>query len=340
VDTSVLEYQPVNGTASLASAPTAALRAGFHLHGQSSATFAKTPWRLELRGTDDDDYKYPLLGMPENSDWVMIGPFTDKALIRNAFMYDLARDLGEQAPRYKFFELYLNTDANPVAADDYQGVYLMVETIKNAKNRLNLKQLDEDDVTLPKISGGYIWKFDWMASEEPMLTCSGTDATCWHYLEVVDPDPLVAEQKAWLTQYLQGFQNVLNGSSFADPDTGYRGYVDTRSFIDQIILHELGRDMDAYVRSAYFYKDRDGKIFAGPIWDQDLTFGVGGFFNNTSISGWQYQQTRSPIATNWYTRMLQDPAFVNELKARWQELRRSGGVLSDAALTARVSSLT
>ncbi|MGD9156545.1 MAG: chitobiase/beta-hexosaminidase C-terminal domain-containing protein, partial [Bacillota bacterium] len=38
-----------NNEASLLQAPTIATRAGFHVRGQSSANFAKTPYRLELR---------------------------------------------------------------------------------------------------------------------------------------------------------------------------------------------------------------------------------------------------------------------------------------------------
>ena len=34
--------------------------------------------------------------------------------------------------------------------------------------------------------------------------------TCWVDLEVVDPEPLGAEQKAWLTQYIQEFHNALH----------------------------------------------------------------------------------------------------------------------------------
>jgi hypothetical protein len=95
--------------------------------------------------------------------------------------------------------------------------------------------------------------------------------------------------------------------------------------------------MDAYIRSQYFYKDRVGKITAGPVWDRDLTFGVGGYFGNDQVSGWQYQQVRRPVANDWFTILLTDPAFVTQLKARWRELRQ--GVLSDAQLNARITAL-
>ena len=336
-DAATMLFEPTGGTTSLNAAPTVATRSGYHLRGNSSAMFEKTPYRLELWDNDDDDADYPILGMPADSDWVLRGPFSDKALIRDSFIYDLGREMGMPAPRWAFAEFYLNTDSGPVGANDYMGVYLIVETIKNSKDRLDLKQLREEDTTLPRIQGGYIWKFDWLAAEEPMLTCTGAAATCWNYLELVDPEPN-PQQEAWITQHIQQFHDNLHSPGFADPNTGYRSFIDVGSFIDQIIINELSREMDSYIRSAYFYKDRDTKIFAGPLWDYDLTFGVGGYFANDQISGWQHQQTRQPIANDWFTILLSDPAFVNQLKIRWQQLRQ--GALSNTALQARIDGLT
>ncbi|MER5263414.1 CotH kinase family protein [Actinosynnema sp. NPDC002837] len=337
-DGATMIFEPqAGGTTSLAATPTVATRGGFKLRGQSSASFEKTPYRLEFWDNEGDDADYPVLGMPADSDWVLRGPFTDKSLIREAFVYDLGREMGLKAPRYKFVEFYLNTDTTPVGASDYMGVYMLVETIKNSKNRLDLKGLDEDDTTLPTIQGGYIFKFEWMATEEPTLACTGPTNTCWNYLEVADPDPLNTQQRDWLRGHIQQFHDVLRAPNFADPTTGYQKYIDVPSFIDHMIINELSRGMDAYLRSAHFYKDRDSKIFAGPLWDFDLTFGVGGFFQNDQVSGWQHLQTRQPIANDWHTQLLRDPAFVNQVKSRWQSLRR--GLLSDSSLATRVDAL-
>jgi len=326
-----------NAATSLGATPAVATRSGVRLRGQSSSTFEKAPYRLEFWDNEDDDADWPVLGMPEDSDWVLRGPFTDKALIRDAFVYGLGREMGIHAPRFAFVEFYLNTDASPLAANDYMGVYMIVETIKNSKDRLDLKQLEEEDTALPKIQGGYIFKFEWMAAEEPILECTGAQATCWNYLEVEDPSPLNAQQDAWLSQHLQQFHNLMHTTGYTNPQTGYPAWIDVPSFINQMIIYELSREMDSYVRSAYFHKDREGKIFAGPLWDYDLSFGVGGFFNNTQTSGWQYQQTRQPTANDWWQILMRDPAFVNQVRIRWQQLRQ--GLLSNASLNARIDGL-
>jgi hypothetical protein len=181
-------------------------------------------------------------------------------------------------------------------------------------------------------------KFEWLAAEEPTLTCTGAAATCWNFLEVADPSPLNAEQKAWLTQYLQQFHDLLHSPGFADPQTGYRSWIDVASWVDLVILNEFSREMDSYLRSTYLYKDREGPLTAGPLWDYDLTFGTGGYFGNEQTAGWQHQQTRSPQANDWFKILLTDPAFQQDLRTRWQALRR--GLLADTALNARIDALT
>lgn len=339
VDAAALLFEPTDdGHVSLSAPPTLATRIGYHLRGTSSSLFEKAPYRIEFRDNEDDDADHPVLGMPAEADWVLRGPYTDKALIREAFTFDLAREMGWYAPRYAFIEFYHNVADRPLGAEDYMGVYMIVENIKNSKNRLDLKQLDPDDVTLPAISGGYIFKFEWLTAEEPTLRCEGRPRTCWHYLEVVDPSPLVPQQKDWLTQHLQQFNDLMQSRGFADPTTGYPAWIDVASFVDSLILNELTRNLDAYARSSYFYKDRNGKITAGPLWDLDLTYGVGGGWENLETAGWQYEQTRTPITNNWMNRLVLDPAFLDLVRARWAQLRQ--GLLSDAAIDARIARLT
>ncbi|MFI9638706.1 CotH kinase family protein [Micromonospora sp. NPDC051925] len=337
VDAAGLLFAPTGGHASFSAPPALATRIGYHLRGTSSSLFDKPQYRVEFRDNEDDDVDYPVLGMPAESDWALRGPYPDKALIREALTFDLAREMGFQTPRYAFVELYLNVADRPVSAEDYLGVYMIVETIKNSKNRLDLKDLDPDDVTLPAISGGYIFKFEWMTAEEPVLECEGRSATCWHFLEVVDPSPLQPEQQAWLTGHLQQFNDLMQSRRFADPTTGYPAWIDVGSFVDSLIINELTRNFDAYARSSYFYKDRGGKITAGPLWDLDITYGIGGG-DNLETTGWQYEQQRWPKPNNWINRLVTDPGFMALVRARWAELRQ--GPLSAARLDARFASLT
>ena len=348
VDMALLVFEPVDGVAALSGVPTLATRGGYHLRGQSSAMFEQAPYRIELWDNASEDADWPLLGMPADSDWALIGPYSDRSLVRNAFAYDLGRDMGLSAPRYAFAEVYINQEARALEAGDYQGIYMLVETIKNNSARLDLAQLEPDDVGAEAITGGYIFKFEWAASEEPTLACTGSmplggggfgfpggpggggGGSCWTDLEVVDPEPLAPEQAEFLTDYVQRFHDSLHNEPFA----AYSQYIDVSSFVDLFIVSELTRNLDAYTRSAYYYKERGGPITAGPLWDYNLTLGMG-FGTNLEVVGWQFEQRE--VASDWFRLLGTDPAFLERVSARWRELRTT--LLSEAALDARLDAL-
>jgi hypothetical protein len=353
LDAAVMVFEPTSGTSSIADLPAIAARAGYHVRGQSSAHFPQTPYRVELRDNADEDADYPVLGMPADSDWALIAPYYDRTLIRNPFVYTLGREMGMQAPHWAYAEVFVNYEDRPLEEDDYQGIYWFTETIKNAKVRTDLHQLHEDDTALPAISGGYIFKFDQAAAEEPELKCTGSaplssgfgirpggaggssggggSGTCWVDLEVVDPDPLAPEQAAWLTDYVQELHDALHQQPIGD----YAAYLDVASFVDLLIVNELTRNVDAYVRSAYFYKDRDDKLHAGPLWDYNFSLAVGGQNSLDPEGGFQYDGSRN--VNDWYPKLTKDAAFMQQVKARWHELRQ--GPLSDAALDQRVADM-
>ena len=283
--------------------------------------------------------------MPADGDWALIAPYADKTLIHNAFIYSLGREMGLEAPRLAFVEVYLNTANRPLSADDYQGVYLLTETIKNQSERLDLCQLEPDDTDPADITGGYIFKFEWMATEEPTIACPGGAETCWSDMELVDPDDISIVQMNWLTDHLAAFNDALHGASPGDPATGYPAFIDRDSFIDHIIVQELGRNMDAFVRSQYFFKDRDALIHAGPLWDYDLIAGVGSdpmpyfeMYANRATDGFQYQTNATRMTSDWFDVLLTDGAFLSALTTRWRELR--GGLLSDSAISGRIADLS
>lgn len=349
VDVAYLGYDVAGGNTSISARPTVASMAAFHVRGQSSAMFDKVPYRLELRDESGVDRDCAMFGMPSESDWALVGPHADKTLVHNAFVYDLGLELGMKAPRLRMVEVYVNVENRPLAASDYQGVYQLVEIIKNQKDRLDLKQLDETQTSMPEIAGGYIFKLEWKAAEPPLLPCPSGASNCWKDMEMVDPNPINQPQQDYLTQHLVSFNDALHGSNAADATTGYASFIDVRSFVDHVIVNEVTRNMDAYARSQYFHKDRDTKIFAGPLWDFDLIAGVGmtaagrtgTSFANTAADGWQYEANKSRLAgasSDWFPVLIAEPAFRAQLVARWKELR--GGPLSDLAIASRVDKVT
>ncbi len=103
-----------------------------HVRGNSSRAFDKVNYRIKL--TDEDDplksNDMPLLGMAKSSDWVLHGPFLDKTLIRNYMWMNISAEIMDYTPAVRFCEL--------VVDGEYQGVYVMMETIEVSEERLDL----------------------------------------------------------------------------------------------------------------------------------------------------------------------------------------------------------
>ena len=252
-DVSVMVMDASGGTSSLAQTPALTTRGGFHLRGQSSANFDKAPYRVEFWNNKNKDADLPVLGMPADSDWILRGPFPDKSLIREAFAYTLGRDIGIAAPRFAFVELYLNLDNSPMAANDYQGVYMFIENIKRSPDRVNIAKLKKTQLKEPEISGGYVLQFNLMSAEPPTLTCTGgtAQAPCWKDLEVKEPEELQPAQQTWITNYVQKFHDALHGPNPSNTQTGYPAYIDVDSFVNMIIVNEVAREGDSYLRSTH-----------------------------------------------------------------------------------------
>ena len=82
--------------------------AGIELRGQSSQSFAKKSYAVQLRTPRGADRDAALLGMPADDDWILYAAYNDKTLMRNVVAYQTARGLGRWAPQTRFVELTLN----------------------------------------------------------------------------------------------------------------------------------------------------------------------------------------------------------------------------------------
>jgi hypothetical protein len=139
---------------------------------------------------------------------VFNGPWTDKALIRNPLAFELGRTIGIQAPRTKHFEMFLSTNGGTLSANEYVGVYILLEKIKDDRNRTDLTNLEPTDNTEPEVSGGYLMRF-----EPPGIANDGPRATSWNSVEILDPPSPTTAQRNWIGNYLDQFAI----DSLADP---------------------------------------------------------------------------------------------------------------------------
>jgi len=330
VYTVVIDQSESDGQTRLDDDPDFTGRGGMHVRGKSSSGFPKKQYSWETWNNEDEDKDVSLLGMPEESDWILQAPYSDKTLMRNALVYGASRQLNGNlgGVRTRYVEVFFNQGGGSVSSDDYRGVYVLMERIKRNKERVDVEKLN-DLVTDPDlIGGGYIFKRDKPPYERPWTTAvEGVP------LDMDYPKNPNEAQFNYLTGYLNKMESVLKGGSFKDPDTGYAAYLEVPGFIDAHLFVETFKNIDGYRISTYFSKRRDGKVQALPIWDYNLALGNASFLQADDPQGWYYTRT-SPRDYYWYDRMFEDAEFVLAYWDRFWDLRR--GVFSTPHLMAEI----
>lgn len=294
---------------------------GIHVRGSSSQGFPKKSYRVETRDSiSGQDQSVSMLGLPSESDWILYAPYTEKTMLRDALIYRFGSQTMAYSPRTRYVEV--------VVDGDYKGVYVLTERIKRDQNRVNIANLTPNDTIGDQLTGGYVLKIDRNTGAGSYFTAINSGAG------VVFDDPdgaaLLPVQKAYIENYVNSFEQALSSPNFADPDSGYQRYIDRESFMDFFIANEFSNNVDGYRLSTFFYKDKDsrgGKLTMGPLWDFNLTLGNANYCNGQDTTAWSYTSCNYVY---WWERLLEDPAYADALRCRYQYHRQRS--LSEANL--------
>lgn len=316
---------------------------GIEFRGATSQTFPKKSYGLEIRDANNSGLSTSLLSLPAEEDWILYGPYSDKSLMRNVLIYDLARKMGDYASRTAFVELTVNKE--------YKGIYVLMEKLKRNENRINIDKLKSNENSGEDVTGGYILKIDKLAgnnvgsgynsenSFSSTITPIGAsaDQKIYFLYEYPKAKDITTAQKTYISNYVSDFEKSLNATDFANPSIGYAAYIDVQSFIDFFLLNELSNNVDGYRLSTFLNKDKNGKLKAGPIWDFNLAFGNADYCGGGSSNVWAYKfndrcSADGNLVPFWWGKLLQDPNYVAKLKARWNELK-AGPMAQNILLT-------
>ena len=329
----VMFFESVNGVCHLANSPSTDSRAGIRRRGESSlrSTADKPNLSLETWGEiDEDDLSIEPLGLPAESDWILFAPWQfDRALMRNSFIYEVSNEAGRYAVQTRFVEVFLNHDGGSVSASDYYGVYVLMEKIKRGSDRVDIDELPASAAVEPEITGGYMWKLDkFEAGVDPVFVAAGKN------LQNVYPKDtnITATQQQWLT-------DCINEADAAVPNGNYGSFMDAESFADHHILNVFAQNADGLQASTFFFKDREGLIEMGPIWDFDRSMGCDNDSRPEDPTDWSFStdeyfffHSGGPL---WFRALaLNDAEFWMVWTDRWQAMRN--GPLSDAAIAGRI----
>ncbi len=272
--------------------------------GNSTWTMPKKPFRLKL------EQKMNFFGLPaKERSWVLLANYGDKTLIRNAVAFKISEIVGlEFTPQALFVDLFLN--------GKFLGNYMVTDQVEVGKARVPVEKQESSNTEVPIITGGYLLEIDGFAAAEPLWF--STDKGLKITVKYPDDEEINSQQVNYISRYINDFEKVLFSSSFKNPVSGYRAWVDTASLVNWYIASELTGNPDAFW-STYIYKKRnDPKLYFGPLWDYDIAF------NNDDRLGDATRKLMRTSAHNprtWIEQFWKDDWFQQAVERRWLELR-------------------
>lgn len=288
-------------------------RATIRVRGNSSRLFDKKSYLLKLADEQGAERKEPVMGMSAASEWVLNGPFLDRTLIRNYVCYTTAGQVMDYAPNVRFCELFLN--------GEYQGVYLMAETVSKEEGRI---ELTESEKGSPVTSWIVRWDRKGKAGTpvDDFTTYSLQSGVSTLDLRYPGKNTLTPERLAYVEEELSKAERAIDSADRGDPVKGYENYLDQEAFAQYFVLNEFFGNVDAGRFSTFYYKDIRGKI-KPVVWD----------FNNGCNNYIDYIYSAegfSMLQSPWYGELLQDEAFVEEVIVQYRSMRK--GALSEESL--------
>lgn len=270
------------------------------LRGNNSLQFRKKSYTLKL------DDRASLLGMSKHTHWCLLASYPDRTRMRNRVAFEIASRTGlPWTPDTRFCELFVN--------NEYCGLYLLTEKIKIDKNRVNIAEMTASDTIGENLTGGYLLECDRFADN---LSFETAVRHLPINIKSPDEDVITDSQIDYIEEYFKKVEQLLYRSDTPDPE--YRDYIDLESFADVWIVLELTNCRDARLPgSVWYYKDKNGPLCAGPVWDFDLYT----FNPDNSFLLYDYEITNfSDLDRSlWYSRLFLDPEFKRIVKQRWQE---------------------
>jgi hypothetical protein len=315
-------FEPTSGTSRIVGRAALDARIGIHVRGQTSRNFPKKQFALELRADDDDtDSDRPILGLPSHSEWVLSDPVVyDRALIRNALAFALSNRIGRYAPRTRFAEVFVVDDGGDVRAGNFLGFFTLIEKIERDPQRVNVSNLPKSAASQPATTGGFVLRID---KGTPDFAAAG------RWLQFVYPDaedmksPERRPQFDFISAFIDGFGQAVNAADFKNPATGqhYSEFIDVDAWIDHNIINALTKNVDGLRFSAYFHKERGGRLAAGPVWDFDRSLGTPYDPRATEPEEWsQAWNAANYFNEGWWRLLFRDPDFRSRYRARFKTL--------------------
>lgn len=268
-------------------------------HGNSSWDYSlKKPYNLKLPKKEN------LYGMGKAKKWVLLSNYLDHAMLRNKLTEEMCKAAGMECVMDSVFvDLY--------ADGSYRGTYQLSERVQIQKNRVNIRDLEEETELLnvlalsdypqrvsgadsakdymensskyydipndpEDITGGYLMQFQqW--NRYGKKCDSGFVTARGQAVGIEGPEYASEAQISYIRAFVQDAEDAIYSETGCNAKgKHYTDYLDTDSLITAYLVQEISENIDATFSSFYLWKDSDrsgdGKLHFSPAWDFDLSY--------------------------------------------------------------------
>ena len=254
--------------------------------------------------------KQNFLGLEKHKSFALIANYFDKTLLRNVSAYSLAKKVFTKmswAPSAKTVNLFID--------GVYQGLYSAVESVKIAKNRVNIPDISDfvpiqettQDMTAFDKYGFILEVNDRMDEDLSFKSDKGVPFS----LKEPDGKDLNQDIRNKIKEKTNSVEAKVYKGDFSE--------LDLYSFADWWIVEELAKNTDSqFYSSCYMYfNPADKKFHMGPVWDFDLGFGN----NMVDVYTEGFQAEAAKDSPNWILELRKSDEFKKIVKERWSECK-------------------
>lgn len=215
---------------------------GIEYRGSTSFRLSdKYSYGIETWDAAGNDVDVSFFGFPDEEDWILMGQVVnltdnyifDATMLYHHVGYTISREMDRYASRTKFVELELN--------GEYLGVYVFMEKLKDDGRRIDLRDLNPDDVHPDTITGGYIIKIDKTSGGD-----LGLNEPLEYFKTNWDDDARYNDMISWRSQY------DINGETIIFPP--YQEPYHSNQYLETYFLYEdpgpedITTDQKAYIQ--------------------------------------------------------------------------------------------
>lgn len=258
------------------------------VRGHSTALAHKKPYNIKF------SEKQNVLGMGKSKKWCLLANLFDPTMLRNSLALELAKNKElNYTSNSTFVEVYYN--------EEYIGLYLMTEPVSKGKDKVDI-DVDNNE---------YLIELQPRDDISKKLIITSNLKMRFSVEEGRDDD------LTYISEFLDKFEDSIAGGY----DT-MTEYADWDSFVDFYVINEYLKDVDFATSSTYFYI-KNGKIYAGPVWDYDLSMGnVSDIYTEyLNVDSTKDSTTGFYCNKFWYYYITQIPEFQRDVRKRFNELQ-------------------